>query len=51
MTEATDEAVLARLESIRQSIDNIDAALIHMLVRPWVAACGSKAHLSPASGG
>ncbi|WP_291043380.1 chorismate mutase [Herbiconiux sp.] len=31
MTEATDEAVLARLESIRQSIDNIDAALIHML--------------------
>jgi chorismate mutase len=28
--ESTDEA-LARLRSIRQSIDNIDAAVIHML--------------------
>ena len=27
----TEAAVYARLESIRQSIDNIDAALIHML--------------------
>ena len=37
VTEGTDDAVRAELTSLRESIDNIDAAVVHMLAERFKA--------------
>ncbi|MEU6704063.1 chorismate mutase [Streptomyces wuyuanensis] len=52
-TSGTDDSVLAELTSLRESIDNIDAAVVHMLAERFkctqqVGHLKAEHHLPPA---